>query len=138
MRAPSTKRLVATFSDLDNKRANLIRRLAHATDDKDQLTEIIEKECPDTHEYARSCYHDPYNSKIWRVTMTMHAINRILGTHGIQGLGRGRHGDYAPPYEYCNAGDAYYTTLIYKRETDTLSIGCWGDIVEKEDPKGEW
>jgi hypothetical protein len=28
-------------------------------------------------------------------------------------------------------GDTYATTLIYKRSSDRLSIGSWGDIVER-------
>ncbi len=40
--------------------------------------------------------------------------------------------DYAPPYEYCNAGDPYSATLIYKRATDTLLIAGWGDIAESD------
>jgi|HubBroStandDraft_6_1064221.scaffolds.fasta_scaffold213844_2 hypothetical protein len=131
MRVPTTKSLVAAFRDLDTKGANLIRRLAHAADDSVKLAALIERECPATHAYARSCYNDPYNTKIWRVTMALHAIDRILGTHGVETLGEGRRGDYAPPYEYCNAGDTYSTTLIYTRDTDTIRIGCWGDIVER-------
>lgn len=138
MRVPSATRLVETFRDLDRKGANLIRRLAHATDDGARLASIIERECPETHRYARSCYNDPFHSKIWRVTMALHAIDRLLGTYGVEALGPGRSGDYAPPYEYCNAGDTYATTLVYTRNTDTLRIACWGDIVEKHDARGEW
>lgn len=138
MRCPSATRLVEAFRDLDRKQADLIRRIAHATDDRHALASLIERECPDTHAYARWCYNDPFDSQIWRVTMAMHAIDRVLGTHGVEGLGPPRSGDYAPPFEYCNAGDTYAATLIYTRATDTLRIGCWGDIVEKHDTKGEW
>lgn len=138
MRCPSTDRLVATFRDLDRKGANLIRRIAHACDDREALASLIERECPDTHAYARSCYNDPYASQIWRVTTALHAIDRILGTHGVEGLGPQRSGDYAPAFEYLNAGDTYATTLVYTRDTDTLRIGCWGDIVETHDTRGEW
>lgn len=138
MRAPSTKRLVETFRDLDRKGANAIRALAHAADDPERLATLIEERHPETARYVRSLYNSPYGSQIWRVTVALHAIDRVLGTYGVEGLGPGRSGDYAPPYEYCNAGDTYSTTLIYKRATDTLLIGCWGDIVEREDPKGEW
>jgi hypothetical protein len=34
-------------------------------------------------------------------------------------------------YEYLNTGDTYGTTLIYRRKTDTLSIGNWGDVAER-------
>lgn len=138
MRCPSATKLIDTFRDLDRKQANLIRRLAHACDHGDLLAVLIERECPETHAYVRSLYSSPYRSQIWRVTVVMHAIDRVLGTYGVEGLGPQRSGDYAPAYEYCNAGDTYSTTLIYTRDTDTIRIGCWGDIVEKHDTKGEW
>lgn len=123
---------------LDAKQAGLIRRLAHATDDRVLLEKIINAECPATAAYARSCYHDPYDTHMWRVTMTMHAIDKTLGTFGIEGLGKMRCDLGAPLFEYCNAGDEYATTLIYTRKTDTIRIGCWGDIVETHDKKREW
>jgi hypothetical protein len=134
MRAPSTNALVATFRDLDRKGANLIRALAHATDDREALATLIEKRCPKTHEYARRCYNDPYNSHMWRVTMALHAIDIVLGTYGVEPLGT-VYARTGPPYEYCNTGDTYATTLIYTRATDTLRIGCWGDIAERHQ---EW
>ena len=130
MRAPSTNALVAAFRDLDRKGANLIRAIAHAVDDRDKLAALIEKRCPETRAYARSCYSDPYNSHMWRVTMALHAINIVLGTYGVEPLGTVR-AFSGPSYEYCNAGDTYATTLIYTRATDTIRIGCWGDIAER-------
>lgn len=132
MRAPTVARLVATFRDLDRKRANLIRRIAHACDDRDRLATLIERECPDTHAYARRCYHDPYASHMWRVTMALHAIDRVLGTYGVEPLRRTDDSPMgAPSHEYLNAGDTYAATLIYHRDADALRIGCWGDIVER-------
>ena len=91
-----------------------------------RLEEIVEARCPETAKYARSCHNDPYATGIWRVTMALHAINDVVGGCGVEGLGPPRGGDYATPYEYVNMGDTYATTLIYKRDTDTLSIGDWG------------
>jgi hypothetical protein len=58
-------------------------------------------------------------------------MDKILDMHGVEALGP-RHYDYfkPSPYEYLNAGDTYATTLIYDRAKDTLSIGCYGDVVE--------
>ncbi len=136
MRCPSATTLVATFRDLDRKGALLIRRLAKAVHDPSALARLIERECPETHAYARSCYSDPYASGMWRRTMALHAIDRVLGTHGVEPLGE-VHMTAGPPYEYCNAGDTYATTLIYKRGCDRLFIGNWGDIVER-DKVGTW
>jgi len=66
------------------------------------------------------------------------AIDKILGMHGVEALGPSEYEYGPPPYEYLNAGDTYATTLIYKRATDTLFIGCYGDVVEREDTEGTW
>lgn len=133
MRAPSIDTLCRSFRDLSRADARLIRKLAHATADSAELQALIEQACPATHAYARSCYNDPYASRMWRVTMALHAINGVLGTYGVEPLGDGRHCEgYAPPYEYCNAGDTYATTLVYKRATDTLFVSSWGDVVERQ------
>jgi hypothetical protein len=130
MQAPSAKRLLATFRDLTPEQARLIRALAHATDDAAQLAGLIAKSCPETDKYARSCYSDPYDSGMWRRTMALHAIDRVLGTFGVEPLGRVsmRNG---PPFEYLNTGDTYATTLVYHRNADALRIGCWGSIAER-------
>jgi hypothetical protein len=130
MRAPSVQTLLAHFRDLTKKDANLIRRLAHEVDMPDKLADTVERFCPKTQAYVRSMYSDPYNSHMWRVTVALYAMDHILGTHGVEGLGP-QGSMKAPPYEYLNAGDTYNTTLIYRRKTDTLSVGTWGDIAEK-------
>lgn len=132
MRCPTVKTLIATFRDLTEDNARLIRKLARACDDREDLAKLVEASCPDTHAYARQCYSDPYTSQIWRVTMTMHAIDRALGTYGVEAMGPTRSGDYAPPYEYCNAGDTYSTTLVYDRRKDRLVITSWGNIAESD------
>lgn len=129
MRCPSLKRLCETFRDLEVMRANQIRKLARNVDKPDALRWLIENECPETHAYVRSMYSDPYDSAMWRRTIMLHAIDRLLGTHGVEPLGpASSSAPYAPPFEYCNAGDTYSTTIIYSRASDALRIGCWGDI----------
>lgn len=131
MRVPTVKSLTAAFRDLPPDYARLIRRIAHAADSGEELQRVIESKCPDTAAYVRQLQSSPYGSQIWRVTVALHAIDRLLGTNGVEALGPGRSGDYAPPYEYCNTGDPYATTLIYKRDTDSLFIGNWGGIAEQ-------
>jgi hypothetical protein len=133
MRAPSEKKLLEAFRDLTPKNAKLIRKFAKAEDDTtgETLENLVPK-VPATDAYVRSLYSSPYRSRIWRVTVALHAINELVEGHGVEGLGPGRSGDYAPPYEYINTGDTYSTTLIYDRDKDRLFIGSWGDIVEKE------
>lgn len=136
MRTPAIKTLVATFA-LTRAQASLIKRLAGARDDRDTLETILRSECPDTWRYVQSCYNDPLASRMWRTTMVLHAIDRIVGTHGVESLGSGEHPSYAPPFEYLNAGDTYATTLIYKRASDNLYVGTWGDVAERMPQLGE-
>lgn len=130
MRAPSVSALTDALS-ISAEQAKLIRKLAKYVDEPEKLSELIEKECPKTVEYVHRMHSDPWGSHMWRVTVALHAMDNVLDTYGVEGLGPTSGPSYAPPYEYLNAGDTYNTTLIYRRKTDTLSIGTWGDIAEK-------
>jgi len=132
VRAPSAKVLLAEFPQLTSAEAGLIRGLAKTAVDGEKLKKLIEL-APLTARYVRSLHNDPYRSQLWRNTVTLHAMNEVLGTHGVEGLGppRSGSGDYAPPYEYLNPGDPYVRTLIYGRDGDRLFVGSWGDLVEK-------
>jgi len=130
MRAPNSKNLQERLG-LTPEQARLVRALAHACDDGEVLCALVEASVPKTAGYVRSMHSDPYHSQIWRVTVALHAMDQVVGTFGVEGLGPARGGDYAPPYEYLNTGDTYGTTLLYRRKTDTLTIGSWGDIAER-------
>lgn len=130
MRAPSLSSLVDTFG-ISTDDAKLLRALAKSVDDAEELEAIIAESCPKTADYVRQMHSDPWGSHMWRVTVALHAMDNIIGTHGVEGLGPGNSPSYAPPYEYLNAGDPYVATLIYSRKADALSIGSWGDIAEK-------
>lgn len=136
MRAPSTKTLLSALPQLTPNEAKLIRSIAGATADSEKLRRLIDTNVPGTARYALSLHGDPYPRQFWRNTIALHAMNEILGTHGVEGLGPLRPGDYAPPYEYLNAGDSYAATLIYDRKRDHLFVGSWGDLVE-EHPEWE-
>lgn len=131
MRVPSVEKLTVRLN-LTREQAKLVRALGHAVDDPEELAHLVEAHVPATAGYVRSMPSSPYDSHMWRVTVALDAMNNVLGTYGVEGLGpqgSSREG-YAPPYEYLNTGDTYGTTLIYRRKTDTLSIGDWGSIVE--------
>lgn len=143
MRAPGLRALLTSFPSLSRELARLIRAIAHAANDREALATIIAKSCPDTHAYALWCdaYRQCFGYRHWRITFALHAIDRVLGTCGVEPLPSNQElwpALQGPQHEYCNAGDTYATTLIYTRATDTLRIGCWGDIVEKHDRKGKW
>lgn len=130
MRAPSSQNLQSRL-DLTPEQAKLVRALAHAADDGEVLAALVEGSVPKTAEYVRRMHSSPYDSHMWRVTVALHAMDVVVGTFGVEPLGPTSGPSYAPPYEYLNTGDSYGTTLIYRRRTDTLSIGAWGDIVER-------
>jgi hypothetical protein len=130
MRAPSSQNLQSQLR-LTPEQAKLVRALAHAADDGEVLAALVEGSVPKTAEYVRSMHSDPYNSHMWRVTVALHAMDVVVGTFGVEALGPTSCPSYAPPYEYLNTGDAYAATLIYRRKTDTLSIGSWGDITAR-------
>ena len=130
MRAPISQNL-QTYRKLTPEQAKLVRALAHACDDGEVLSALVEASVPATAEYVRRMHGYPYGSHVWRVTVALHAMDVVVGTFGVEPLGPPRGGDYAPPYEYLNTGDTYGTTLVYRRKTDTLSIGNWGDIAER-------
>lgn len=132
MKCPSPKELVATFRDLGIDTARLIRNLTSYVDDNATLKEIVEESCPATATYVRSLYNDPYGSAMWRRTVVLHAIDKLLGTCGVEAVGPCDMHD-GPPIEYCNAGDPYVVTLLYYRDRDELVIGCWGDAAEEQE-----
>lgn len=139
MKAPSLKALEESFPNLHPCTGVEIRKLARSVDDKDALAYLLETYHPETHAYRRQCFNDPIDRAFSRRELVLHAIDRMLGTHGVEALGpTDNDPHYVPRYQYCNAGDTYATTLIYRRDSDRLFVGCWGDIVEREDKEGAW
>ena len=55
------------------------------------------------------------------------AVDKILRTYGVEHLGwHKRRGENV---YYCNAGDTYSTTVLFCGLS--LTVGCWGDLVER-------
>jgi hypothetical protein len=131
MRMPSVKRLVDCLNvSIDD--AKLIRSIGHECKQGGHLRSLIDAKCPETAQYVRSLHNDPYHTFGWRRTIALHAMDCIVGTCGVEGLGPPDDRDgYAPPYEYLNTGDTYAMTLVYCRATDSISLHSWGDIAEK-------
>ena len=130
MKSPTE--LMESFRDLSWWKAQVIKRLCALADKPEELENFIDSYCPGTSAYARQCYTSPYNTKMWRRTMVLHAVNDLIDGHGVEPLGPMDDWSvgYAPPYEYVNMGDSYSVTLIYDRDEDSLTIGSWGDIAE--------
>lgn len=134
MKCPSKQRLIAAFQ-ISEEQANLIRKICAAhSKGGEALREVIDADCPETAAYIDSMYSDPYRSHMWQTTVALHALDKVLGTYGVERIGQGRSSDgYAPPVEYLNTGDSYGTTLLYYRRGDKLEIGSWGDYVERHE-----
>lgn len=132
MRCPSPKRLLTAFPQLTDAQVKVIRLLTSVAGDGDLLKQAVDLHAPvATVRYVRQLHSSPYRSHMWRVTVVLHALDNILCTHGVEALGPDVGGPNPPPFEYLNSGNTYGTTLIYTRATDTLRIGCWGDIAER-------
>lgn len=134
MMCPPAAELEKEFR-ITRKAANQIRALCKAADDPEKLEDLISKHHAKTERYVWSLHSSPYNSRMWRRTIVLHAIDQIIDGHGVEIIGDPV-ASGGPPYEYINMGDPYVATLIYKRDTDRLFIGSWGDVVEKN-PKLE-
>lgn len=129
MRAPSLNRLLKVFPHLERQAARLIRAFAHAADDEEELSALVlNSPVPATQKYVGSLYSNPFGSAIWRATVALHAIDELLGSHGVEAMGPVRERDYAPKYEYLNMGDPYKATLVYSRDSRNLYIACQGDV----------
>lgn len=73
----------------------------------------------------------------WKTTRSRaearEAIDRILSTHGVEYLGQHkRSGEHV---DYCNAGDAYASTVVFIGMR--CVVACWGDYVEKNLIRGQ-
>lgn len=132
MRCASHLSLMNAFPGLAWKEREAIRKLCANADQPDDLEALINQEHPKTEQYARSLCHSPWGSRMWRRTLILHAVDKVIGTFGVEALGPEDSDDprSVPPYEVLNAGDVYSTTLIYNTSADRLFVGCEGDVRE--------
>lgn len=113
MRLPSIKTLTEVFGDRA-KEARLLLECKLSTRDYKSVQE-----------WEAQCHNiPPYSARL------MCALNEIAETYGVEPLWE-IDDVFWPSYEYLNAGDTYATTLIRNNKTGTITVGCWGDIVEK-------
>ena len=81
--------------------------------------------------WVSQCYTQPSHDE-----MVQEALNEILETYGTEALFTEEYSCYHPLFAYCNAGDAYNTTIIYLDKEDKYIISCWGDVMEYYERKG--
>ena len=55
------------------------------------------------------------------------AIDLLIGTHGVEYISAG-HNKKSPAIAYCNAGDPYYSTVLYVN--GHFMVCGWGAFVE--------
>lgn len=60
------------------------------------------------------------------ITLKRLAVNMAGNFYGVEYIGRCKRSGQS--VYYCNAGDAYAATLIFKGKR--LTVGCWGDLIE--------
>ena len=116
MRSASIKTLVNAL-DIDSHNAKLIREIWFASD-FDALIEADELR------YKAAC-SQLFHIQLRHIKTKM--INAILDTFGLEHLGW--HKRASEQVYYFNAGDTYAATIILIG--DNLTVGCWGDLVEK-------
>lgn len=118
---PTVKRMMRDLH-IDKETATKVRKLM--TGELDPLT------VPACAQWVRQCYHSPHH-----VEAELCAIDAVLGTHGVEGLGRP--GRLSPHFSYCNTGDSYATTVCYNHIKRRYEITSWGDLVEGGKVRGE-
>lgn len=112
MRLPSVKTLQTVAGD----RAQEVRELLQGKRKTREYRSVTD--------WEKQCYNRPrYGERL------MCALNEIIGGYGVEGLVRD--GEIACEYEYINMGDTYTATIIRHIPSQRISVGCWGDIVER-------
>lgn len=112
-RCASIKTLMQ-LKDVDLALAKEIRRVWRTVKTREELMLIAGL-------VGSDFYHDPPVRHLKRV-----AVDKLIGTYGVEFLGL--HRKSKDDMYYCNAGETYAETIIFKGHT--LSVGCWGDWVE--------
>ena len=123
--------LAHEYGNSARRKATLIRKIWKA-DTPGSLEDV----CPaEVAQYNRdSCVPLSFGTLLHA---KMAIIDKILHTHGVEYLGR--HKRTGEPVHYCNAGDPYTGTLLFRGAR--MFIGCWGDLVEKreiDEGEGSW
>jgi hypothetical protein len=78
-----------------------------------------------------------YHPRFWYDTALKY-IDLLLQTHGVEGISTEDYSCYKCVAQYCNAGDAYATTVYWDDIKKEFHIGCWGDLVEHYEHTKGW
>ena len=120
-RAPSLKALIEAFPSVDPDKLKLVRK-AWRSMERSEVQEIANQHAPTVVEWLRQCHTIPQLRDVRRAL-----VDALIDNHGVEFLGIHRRS--GEDVYYSNSGDTYDATLIF--HGSNLSIGCWGDLVEK-------
>lgn len=68
-----------------------------------------------------------------REDVAMEAIDTLLETCGVEYIASADDSfSEAQGMSYCNTGDTYGLTILYDHRSGKFSVGCWGDVVERD------
>lgn len=82
---------------------------------------------PRTNDWRRSCYNEPR-----RIELILEALNELLDMHGVEAF-RDEDCLTQASLSYLNAGDTYADTLLFFHDSGAFRLGCWGDVVERNE-----
>lgn len=116
--APTVKRLVRDL-DIDVEQATAVRGLIKGDIDPETITSVAD--------WLAQCYNRPSDDEL-----ILCAIDSVLGTFGTEAIWDDD--EMTPAYAYCNTGDGYNLTIMWKREewgTGRFIVAAWADIAER-------
>jgi hypothetical protein len=118
-RAPSVKTLQQLHWISDDQRET-VRKL---------ISGIV---LPDSYQSVSDWVAHCYNEPSW-IEQVMVAIDEVIDTHGVETIWhKGK-----VKCEYCNIGDTYAVTIVYRYDLDRFQVVSWGDLVEQYNWNGE-
>lgn len=115
---------IKALTTIAHERARELRKVLEITKRSELETLLDTGKYPVTQSWYRSCYHP-----MAFVTAKLSIASEITECHGVEYIPAGSNAR-SPAIEYCNAGDAYVSTLMYVSGRG-YRVGCWGDIVER-------
>lgn len=99
---------------LDDSKRQEIRDLLHGDIDTFSYESV--------RKWTMQCYHVPD-----LLERLMYALDEILRTYGVEAIWH----DGTLMAVYCNTGQSYDATMVYRYDKKYFSVDSWGDLVEK-------
>lgn len=78
-------------------------------------------------------YHDEPSRKLYMINRVIQEHGSFHGVEILRSVDDTHHSFEG--ISYLNAGDPYVGTLMYDHGKDKWILGCWGDIVERQEKR---